>query len=222
MKINLISESGGQQAIRDHTNNINDEDSSNNRGVRRQIGNRIATNAIQRGGTSVRHSGLPPLRRSPSAEGTLNQGVFDNLEGQRNPFSQKALDTAVGKSHRSDQRVDSRGFRREYDARTEAGVQRNPLTGTIARGNPGPVIGGVQHGTPAEAIQRREAGPLPRSEPGGFGAVGVSNWNKKMHQPKPDNFKRGMARSRFNAMRSGILGGQGIRKSVSQFRVPPR
>ena len=153
MKINLISESGGQQAIRDYQNRTGDSYSPINRTFRRDANMARAMGAIRSGESGV-------VNRDVVDSGSaIGRGGGDG-EGRgwagANPFRASTLSKEISRQHRDSQKRFSRPHVREYGMRDPsdsyfkkpASVGFNPLPvkhgaaewGAAPRGNVQPPL----------------------------------------------------------------------------------
>lgn len=125
MKINLISESGGQQAIRDHQNRTNAWSSPRNREFRRDANMGRAMGAIRSGESGVVN---PDLVSNNAYDRTIQAnpkpGVFGGTEDNkgiprswagRNPFRSETVSNEISRQHRASQALNSKGTNRRLN-----------------------------------------------------------------------------------------------------------
>tara|TARA_R110000824_G_scaffold135156_1_gene298254 strand:+ start:2780 stop:3580 length:801 start_codon:yes stop_codon:yes gene_type:complete len=148
MKINLISESGGQQAIRQHQNRTNAWSSPRNRAFRRDANMGRAMGAIRSGESGVVNPDLVSNNSYHDRESHANPrtGVFGGTEDNnsiprswagRNPFRASTLSKEISSQHRASQALNSKGTNRRLNI-----INPNqPLfkTGATPGYNPSPV-----------------------------------------------------------------------------------
>ena len=148
MKINLISESGGQQAIRQHQNRTNAWSSPRNRAFRRDANMGRAMGAIRGGESGVVNPDLVQSNRYHDRERQVEPrtGVFGGTEDNnsiprswagKNPFRAGTVSNEISRQHRASQALNSKGTNRRLNIMNPN--QPAFKTGATPGFNPSPV-----------------------------------------------------------------------------------
>jgi len=171
MKINLISESGGQQAIRDYQNRTNAWGSPRNREFRRDTNMARAMGAIKSGESGVVNPDLVSANSYHDRGRSVNPrtGIFGGTEDNnsisrswagRNPFRSGTVSKEISRQHRGSQALNSKGTNRRLNIMNP----NQPLfkTGATTGYNPSPVrhMKGEFGKAPASATGMRANPPV--------------------------------------------------------------
>ena len=176
MKINLISESGGQEAIRQHQNRTNAWSSPRNRAFRRDANMGRAMGAIRSGERGVVNPDLVSNNAYHDREIAVNPrtGVFGGTEDNnsiprswagRNPFRPETLSKEISRQKRASEALNSKGTNRRLNIMNP----NQPLfkTGATPGYNPSPVrhTQGAFGKAPASATGMRANPPSTSDRP---------------------------------------------------------